>query len=209
MDNIVQKFFAELIGTFFLASMVLITLIPSAPFPLATAIAAALTLGLCVYFVGGISGCHINPAITFAMLVVNNISIYKAVIYMIAQFAGALLALLFISLYVGDQEQWLIISSSAMTSGVGEAFGAMFFAFGVVSTVYSNADKCASGIIVGGALLIGIAMSHNASMGVLNPAVALATKAWGWDYLLMPFVGTAIGGLICKALYRGFSKQTS
>jgi len=101
MDNIVQKFFAELIGTFFLASMVLITLIPSAPFPLATAIAAALTLGLCVYFVGGISGCHINPA------------------------------------------------------------------------------------------------------------VALATKAWGWDYLLMPFVGTAIGGLICKALYRGFSKQTS
>jgi glycerol uptake facilitator-like aquaporin len=202
MDDLGRKFFAEMIGTFFLASMVLITLIPSAPFPVQTAIAAGLTLGLCVYFVGPISGCHINPAITFAMLLVKQVSLMTAGVYWVAQFLGGLLALLLISNYVDPgQVQWLRASGFNMSYALGEIVGAMFFGFGVVSTVYSGADKCASGIIVGGSLLIGIAMAHSSSMGVLNPAVAVATKAWGLDYLLMPFVGTAIGGLVCKALY--------
>ena len=69
-----KRYFSETIGTFILASVVLISLTPSTPFPIPTPIAAALTLTLCVYLFGDISGCHINPAVSFAMLIAKKIT---------------------------------------------------------------------------------------------------------------------------------------
>lgn len=55
----------------------------------------SLSFGLAVvvmaYSIGGISGCHINPAITIAMLVAGKINSKDAVGYIIAQLAGAVL----------------------------------------------------------------------------------------------------------------------
>ncbi|MCL9779990.1 aquaporin [Vibrio sp. S4M6] len=198
-----RPFFAELIGTYALSSIVLITLTPDTPFPVATPIAAAITLGLFVYLIGNTSGCHINPAISFAMFVSKQISATKLFEYIVAQFIGGYLAYLMISLYVpAGQETWLIPSHANEFTGVGEMLGAAFFAFGVFSTLYIKLEKSLIGVIVGASLLIGITISHNASFGVLNPAVAFATKAWNWDYLVMPFVGTTIGALISMALLK-------
>ncbi|MCL1126814.1 aquaporin [Shewanella surugensis] len=90
-----QKLLAELLGTFMLATVVLVSLTPSTPFPLATPIAAALSLGLSVYLLGSVSGCHINPAISLAMLVCRQMDIIHFVGYIIFQCAGALLAYFF------------------------------------------------------------------------------------------------------------------
>ncbi|MEM9242959.1 MAG: aquaporin [Pseudomonadota bacterium] len=203
--TIFQKLFAELIGTFILAMVVLITLTPSTPFPLATPIAAALTLGLAVYLIGNVSGCHINPAISFAMLIFRQISLLNFIGYVIFQVIGAFLAYLLVLRYVPiGQEQWLFVHHSTLFSGIGEALGAAFFAFGVLTTVYNkNINQMMSGFIVGTSLLIGLTISHNASYGILNPAVALATKAWGWDYLLMPFIGACVGALVSRLLFCG------
>jgi len=56
------------------------------------AIAFGLTLLTMVYTIGPISGCHINPAITVAMLVVRRITPAKAAGYIAAQLLGAALA---------------------------------------------------------------------------------------------------------------------
>lgn len=202
-SNFIRACFAELIGTFFLAAIVLITLTPATPFPIETPVAAGMTLALFVYLIGGISGCHINPAITVAMFITRQISLAKACAYLVAQFLGAILALGMIVLYVpAAQEQWLSASQAPTSSGIGELIGAAFFAFGVFSAVYNKLDKNILGIVVGGSLLVGITISHNASYGVLNPAVALATKAWSIDYLVIPFIGAILGALISLALFK-------
>ncbi|OAJ33062.1 aquaporin [Piscirickettsia salmonis] len=203
MKNIIdKKFFSELIGTYILASIVLITLIPSIPFPIATPIAAALTLGLCVYMFGNISGCHLNPAISFSMLLLKQISVLTLLKYWFAQIIGGLVAYIMINLYVPvGKEAWLITNHTASFSGIGELLGSAFFSFGVFSTIYIKINKNIVGIIVAVSLLIGITISHNASYGVLNPVIALATKAWSLDYLLMPFFGALIGSFVSKLLF--------
>lgn len=200
--DLCKHYFSETIGTFILAAVVLISLTPSTPFPIPTPIAAALTLTLCVYLFGDISGCHINPAVSFAMLIAKKITPKIFIFYLISQLIGAFLAYLMIKIYVlPGQEKWLVINHSTLYSGVGEAIGTAFFIFGVVATQYLKPNKIITPIIVGLSLLTGITISHNASYGVLNPAVAFATKAWSWHYLLMPFLGAIIGAILAKFIF--------
>ncbi|KMZ66592.1 Aquaporin-2 [Zostera marina] len=42
-----------------------------------------------VYCTAGISGGHLNPAVTFGMLIARKLSLPRAVMYMAAQFLGA------------------------------------------------------------------------------------------------------------------------
>ena len=203
-----KSYIAELLGTFILATVVLISLTPSTPFPVPTPIAAAMTLTLCVYLFGSVSGCHINPAVSFSMWLTRQLNASRFVVYLLCQVAGAGLAYGLISLYVlPGQESWLPATHSTLYSGVGEAIGAMFFVFGVTATGYLKYDRSIQGIIVGLSLLVGITVSHNASYGVLNPAVALAAKAWSWHYLLAPFVGASVGGIAAKCLLQDSVKE--
>ncbi|WP_444922503.1 MIP/aquaporin family protein [Microbulbifer sp. CnH-101-G] len=202
--SFIQKLSAELIGTFILATAVLTSLTPSNPFPIATPIAAGLALGLCVYIIGGISGCHVNPAISFSMLISKKLSFKDFIGYVIVQVCGGILALLMVTIYVPlGQEGWLVSHKASIFSGIGEGLGTAFFSFGVMATAHNkDIGKATSGIVVGSSLLLGLIVSHNASYGILNPAVALATKAWSWDYLLMPFVGASVGALVSYLLFR-------
>src|SRR5690606_23568450 len=59
---------------------------------LGISLAFGISVVVFAYAIGGITGCHINPAITVAMLVNGKISAKEAVAYIVAQFAGALLA---------------------------------------------------------------------------------------------------------------------
>ncbi len=93
------RYFSEAIGTF---ALVLIgcsaAAISGGGHPgltgigqLGIALAFGLTVLIMVYAIGGISGCHINPAITLAMLVAGKIKPAAAAGYVLAQFVGAVL----------------------------------------------------------------------------------------------------------------------
>lgn len=67
---------------------------------LLTALAFGLVMTVCVYLFGDISGCHINPAVTFAMYLEGKISKNKAICYAVCQCVGgffgiALLGIIF------------------------------------------------------------------------------------------------------------------
>jgi len=66
---------------------------PIAVFPVPTPIVAGLTLGLLVYTIGPISGCHINPAVTTGLFSIGKLEAPAAGGYIVAQVIGGSLTL--------------------------------------------------------------------------------------------------------------------
>ncbi len=89
-----KKFLAEAIGTMVLvlmgcgAAVFNVCGIDTASV-LSTAVAFGLAVVAMAYTIGGVSGCHINPAITLAVWLSGRMSEKEATLYMIAQFVGA------------------------------------------------------------------------------------------------------------------------
>src|SRR2546425_8956027 len=113
--NLTQKFVAELLGTAFLtwigagsitaAVYLLNDSKPSLAFSMSDlgmiALAFAFAIAAMVYTLGHISGCHINPAVTFAFAVTRRIAWSQAVVYWIGQFIGGIVGALVIALSFG------------------------------------------------------------------------------------------------------------
>jgi len=195
-----QKLIAEAFGTFVLALVVQLTLFTGL-FSINTAVAAALTLGLFVYTIGGKSGCHINPAVTLGLLSIGKMKWKESVYYIISQLAGAGLAtLLLVLLNGGVAPQFDIIPSSINAFGA-EVVGAIIFGFGIAAVVYGKVRDDMSGIVIGLSLLIGLVIAVTmGSSGMLNPAVALALGAMDVSHVFGSVVGMALG----MHLYRKF-----
>ncbi|OGY91468.1 MAG: hypothetical protein A3B30_02875 [Candidatus Komeilibacteria bacterium RIFCSPLOWO2_01_FULL_52_15] len=185
-----KKYIAELIGTFALSFVVLLAVSGTAP--VAVPVIAGLTLGLFVYTIGPVSGCHINPSVTMALWSVKKISVKDAVSYIVAQFLGALLAIA-IAKYIGIMAPAGAVPMSGKIF-FAEMLGAFFFNFGIAAVVYGKAKEQMSGLVIGGSLLFGVLIASLAgASGILNPAVALALNSLSFVYLFAPIVGAVIG----------------
>ena len=86
-------YISEFVGTFFLVLGICGVISAGAGHALLTNIALVHTLVLMslVYAIGSISGCHVNPAVTLALLTIRKISGRDAAIYIVCQLAGAVL----------------------------------------------------------------------------------------------------------------------
>ncbi len=199
--NNYQRYLAEALGTFTLTFVVWLSVAFSMPFP--TPVMAALTLGLFVYTVGGLSGTHINPAVTIAMLSIERIKLLDAFFYIVAQFAGAALAMLLGGALSGQAVS--IPHENLLVVGVAEAMGAFILTFGIAAVVEKKVDALASGIVIGGSLLLGIYLAVPFSNGILNPAVAFGVRSFGAMYILGPIVGAVAGAWAVRFLYSGKS----
>ena len=94
-QNSIKKYVAEFIGTLVLVlfgcgTAMIVGPGSSAGAYLATAFAFGLAIVAMAYSIGNISGCHINPAVSLAMLLTGELSLVDFIGYVIAQFAGAI-----------------------------------------------------------------------------------------------------------------------
>ncbi len=191
-----KKYIAESIGTFALALAVGLSLAGKLPIP--TVAIAGLTLGLFVCSLGHVSGGHFNPAITLGAWSIRKISSKDALFYLLFQFIGAAVALLVTANTTGMP---LLTVSSSWLVACAEALGTALFAFGVASVVYGKSPSDASGIVVGGSLVLGISVAALiGSNGVLNPAVAFGIGSFNLVYALAPIVGSVVGMHVYKYL---------
>ena len=89
----VKKYLAEFIGTFVLVLFACGTACVLGCDTRAGYLAVALSFGLVIvamaYSIGNISGCHINPAVSFAMFLSKKMTLEDFIGYVIAQFLGA------------------------------------------------------------------------------------------------------------------------
>src|SRR5436309_7737621 len=71
---------------------------------LAVALAHGLTIAVMVSATGAISGGHLNPAVTFGLLVGSKIDLQRAIAYWISQLAGAIIAAWMVCMLLGSAD---------------------------------------------------------------------------------------------------------
>ena len=191
-----KKYIIEALGTFTLTSAVCLSLVGK--FPVSTPVLAGLVIMLFVYTVGHSSGAHFNPAITIGAWSIKKIQGSEVLMYIIAQFVGAGIALALVMATVGLPT--LTVSMSWMTV-FAEFLGTLLFGFGVASLLFSKAPSDLAGVVAGGSLLLGISIAALlGSNGVLNPAVALGIGSLNLVYAIAPVVGSVVGMNLYKYL---------
>ena len=221
MENI-RKYIAEGLGTGFLVLMgcgsVVIAGVDVGT--LGIAFAFGLTVLVMVYAIGPLTGCHINPAITIAMLVNKKISGKDAAGYIIAQIIGGILgALLLYAILCGNPAYKIAVDGLAANGyGLGSpanfglygAFLAEFvftalFLFVICGAVSEKAPAGFAGIAIGLALTLihivgipvtGVSVNPARSFG---PAVVLAifgdagALSQVWLFFVAPILGAIFG----------------
>lgn len=194
-----QKYFAEFTGVFFLTLAVSLNNFALNP-ALPTAVVAALVVMTFVYTVGPISGAHLNPAVTLGMLATKKISIKESTFYVLAQVAAAMLAATLYAAATGDSspDSWVV----GLPVFVSELVGAFILVFGVSAVANAKVTQGASGLVVGGSLLVGLTVASVLGAGVLNPAVALGLGSISLSYLVGPLVGGLLGAGAFKFLMK-------
>lgn len=184
-----KKYIAEALGTMALTLVVALSIV--AKFPVPTPVLAGFVLLLFVYSVGNISGTHINPSVTIGLWSIKKIETKDALLYILSQFIGAIVAMIVVSYTVGLP---MLVVSDHLMVGFAEALGTFFFAFGIAAVVSGKVPGVMSGVVIGGSLFLGITIAACiGSNGVLNPAVALGIGSFNITYLLAPIIGSVLG----------------
>lgn len=192
------KYLAESIAVFALTLGVLISLHSNGIVP--TPYVAATTVALFVYTIGGISGAHINPAISVALWLYRKLPTDELIKYILAQLVGAVVGLsvsMFLTTNTLD-----IQANSSLHTWLGEIIGTAFLGWGVSAIVFGQIKNELSGLTIGGFLLLGILVASAGSNGVLNPAVAVGIKSLSLAYFFGPIIGASLG----MGLYKMLSK---
>lgn len=204
---------SELVGTF-----ALIFIGAGAVVTTGNIVAIAVSHGLVVaafaYAYGHHSGSHINPAVTFGMLVAGETSIGTAMGYWIAQFLGGILGALALSfLVVGGAESGL--GATVLASGISpiqgliiEAILTFFLVNTIMNTAVSGKAGSFSGLAIGLTLVFCILMGGHLTGASLNPArsfgPALLTGNLGqlWLYFVGPLLGASAAALLYRVVFK-------
>ena len=217
-----KKYFAELVGTFVLTLLGCGTAVSlNCGIDTASVVGTALAFGLAVvamaYTIGGISGCHINPAITLGCLISGRISGKDACGYMVFQVIGAILASCVLYLLVSTSPELALgtktganACAGTVTTGlIAEIVLTCLFVLVVLGT--TDAKKGAgnfAGLAIGLSLvLIHLVGIHYTGTSVnparsIGPALFEGGKALSqlWVFIVGPFVGGALAAFIWKLI---------
>jgi aquaporin Z len=227
-----KKLLAELIGTFALVlfgcgAAVVSGVSAGGPAGiglLGISFAFGLSVVAMAYAIGGITGCHINPAITISMLVAGKIKTSDAINYIIGQFTGATLAagVLYI-IQKGapgfEMGEWALGSNgwgegylggySITSAFVTEAVLTFLFLF----VIFATTSKWGNGTMAGLAIGLTLVLIHLVAIPItgtsVNPARSFGPAIFAqgkaltqlWLFIAAPVAGGIAAALVWKGLF--------
>lgn len=212
-----KKYFAEMVGTMVLVLMGCGTAVSLAcGVDTASVVGTSLAFGLSVvamaYAIGGISGCHINPAITFGVWLSKRMSGKDALMYVIFQIIGAFIGAGI--LYALAPESGL--GANSIQTGISTTAAVVaevVFTFVFVLVVLGTTDeKKGAGNLAGLAIgltlvLVHLVCIHYTGTSVnparsIGPAVLAGGQAMTdlWIFIVAPLAGAALSAGVWKAL---------
>ena len=224
-----KKLGAEFIGTFWLVlggcgSAVLAAAFPDLGIGFAgVALAFGLTVLTMAFAIGHISGCHLNPAVSFGLWAGKRFPGRDLFGYIVAQVLGGALAALVLYL-IASGSSGFSLSGGFAANGYGEhspggyALGAAFLCELVMTFVFlivimGSTDKRAPQGFAPIAIGLALTLIHLISIPVTNTSVnparstsqALFVQGWAlaqlWLFWLAPILGAVLAGLTYRGLF--------
>ena len=216
--SLTKKLVAEFIGTFVLVffgcgtAVVAQCSTDNYPGYILTALAFGLVIVAMAYSIGNISGCHINPAVSIAMLVAGKMEKVEFCGYVVAQVIGAIAGAGVLKAVLGDASGAL--GTNGLYNGrVGASFIIeVILTFVFVIAILGVTSKPEFGNVAG--LVIGLSLTLVHILGIaftgtsVNPARSLGPAlfvggdalACVWVFILAPLVGGALAAVVYNAL---------
>ena len=220
---------AEFIGTFTLI-FVGVGAAYNDPGLLGVALAYGLAMAVMVSAVGGISGGHLNPAVTFGLLAAGKIDFKKSCAYGVAQLAGATVAALICAWLLGNaavaggtpdinvvhtvpQDLDASAGQPAVTFAqavVIEAILTFFLVFVFYGTVVDTRAPKMGGLAIGLTVALGVLYGGPLTGAAMNPARAFGPALAGghWHSHLVYWIGPLLGGWLAGVVYGRFLIKT-
>ena len=177
--NLQRQLAAEFLGTAFLLATVVGSGIMAESLAggnvaialLGNTIATGAILVVLILVFGPISGAHFNPAVTLAFLLRREVPISEALLYLLAQIAGAIIGTITAHFMFEDT---LIQFSTNMRAGPAQFGSEVIATFGLVATIFGCLWKRADAVPFAVGLYITAAYWFTASTSFANPAVTVA-----------------------------------
>jgi len=230
-----RRCLAELIGTFVLVfggcgSAVLAAVFPYAQADsnplglgfLGVSLAFGLTLLVMAYAIGHVSGCHINPAVSFGLWASGRFRGSELLPYIVAQVLGGVLAGGFIYGIASGRAGFELSGSNPLaTNGFGahspggyglisalviEVLLTFIFLLVILGATHKNAIKDLAGVPIGLSLtlihLISIPVTNTSVNPARSTGVALYVGDWATSQLWLFWLAPIVGGLLGAVVYR-------
>ena len=235
-----RRFLAELIGTFVLVfggcgSAVLAAVFPYAQAEsnplglgfLGVSLAFGLTLLVMAYAIGHVSGCHINPAVSFGLWASGRFRGSDLLPYIVAQVLGAVIAGGFIYGIASGRAGFELSGSNPLaTNGFGahspggyglisalviEVVLTFIFLLVILGSTHGKAPVGFAGVPIGLSLTLIHLISIPVTNTSVNPAHSTGVALWAggdaisqlWLFWLAPIVGALLAGWVQRHLLEG------
>jgi aquaporin TIP len=216
MPSLVRRSLAELLGTFALV-FIGVASVASKFFPdasygiLGVALAHGLVMAVMVTAVMGISGGHLNPAVTLGLLAARRTDLRSAGAYIVAQLLGAVLAALLIKVvYPLGVVRPMSLGTPAIANSIQfhqaivlEGVMAFFLVSAVFGTCVNPAAPRLGGLGIGLALMFDVLVGGPLTGAAVNPARAFgpALVSGQWVAHAVYWVGPIAGGVLAALLW--------
>ncbi|MCU8006827.1 aquaporin Z [Shewanella oncorhynchi] len=226
--NMSQKMAAEFLGTLWLVLGGCGSAVLAAAFPevgiglLGVALAFGLTVLTMAFAIGHISGCHLNPAVSFGLWAGGRFPAAELLPYIVAQVAGGIVGAGILYLIASGQEGFSLASGFA-SNGFGEhspggysmlsvmiceIVMTLFFLIIILGATDERAPKGFAPIAIG----LGLTLIHLISIPVSNTSVnparstgpALFVGDWAVSQLWLFWVAPIVGAILAGFIYRYF-----
>lgn len=219
-----KEYLAEMIGTMVLVIMGcgsaifagdMAGAVSSGVGTLGVALAFGLSVVAMAYTIGGISGCHINPAITLGVFLSGRMKEKEAGMYMLFQVTGAIIgsAILYLLVSTGSHNGPTTTGANSFGDGmmlqafIAEAVFTFIFVLVVLGS--TDSDKGA-GNLAGLAIGLTLVLVHIVCIPItgtsVNPARSIGPALFQggealsqlWLFIIAPFVGAALSAGVWK-----------
>ncbi|HPE45855.1 MAG TPA: aquaporin Z [Deltaproteobacteria bacterium] len=219
---------AEFFGTFWLVLGGCGSAVLAAAFPevgiglLGVALAFGLTVLTMAFAIGHISGCHLNPAVTFGLVAGGRFPAKDLIPYVIAQVIGGIAAA-FVLYVIASGAAGFDVASGFASNGYGEhspggyslvsalvceIVMTFMFLFVIMGSTDEKAPEGFAPIAIGLCLtlihLISIPVTNTSVNPARSTGVALFAGGWAiqqlWLFWVAPIVGGVLGGIVYRIL---------
>lgn len=213
-----KKYLAEFIGTFVLVFFACGTAAvvgcngasPDGAY-LMTALSFGLVIVAMAYSIGNISGCHINPAVSIAMLASRKMSAVDFVGYIVAQFLGAIVGAAVLMAFLGKESGLganALYQGDILKSLIIEIILTFVFVIAILGVTSKVENGAVAGLVIGLSLtlvhILGIAFTGTSVNPArsFGPALFVGGEALSsvWVFIVAPLIGGVLAALVYNFL---------